>query len=575
MMAVAPVEAGQIAALVSPGPLARAHAAVDGMANCSRCHETGRKVTTAKCLACHQPIADRIARRSGVHRNADAGCVNCHTEHAGESADLRRLNPATFDHAKDTRFALDGVHAKIAGTCAACHKGRSFLDAGTACASCHTDVHKGSLGSRCETCHSTREGFKAARTSFNHATTRFPLTGRHAEVGCASCHKNGVFRGLGFESCTSCHTDPHARAFGTTCTTCHTTAGWATKNVDHTRTRFPLIGAHAKVECASCHTGKSMTAPLKFDTCASCHVNVHRESIRQDCRACHSESTFTGAPFDHAARTRFALDGKHAGLACAKCHPSVSPPGVPLAKRVADYRGASSECATCHGPKDPHKGEFGRVCDSCHGTASFDTRAFVHAGAPAFYGGSHSTVACDKCHVPSRTPLGTGPPRPVAACASCHKDAHLGQVGAACEACHTVDGAHFTAPQFSHARASFALTGKHETTDCAKCHKTETRAFPAGQGTAMLLKPLEAGCRSCHADVHLGQVDTRCETCHQTRSFKLLVFEHRGLQDFFAGFHGKYPCAACHKKETGTFPAGSGTAIRFRVGTTCIACHAK
>lgn len=47
----------------------------------------------------------------------------------------------------------------------------------------------------------------------------------------------------------------------------------------------------------------------------------------------------------------------------------------------------------------------------------------------------------------------------------------------------------------------------------------------------MLLKPIDGSCRSCHTD--------------------------------------------CHKKETGTFPAGAGTAIRFRVGTTCVACHAK
>jgi len=214
-----------------------------------------------------------------------------------------------------------------------------------------------------------------------------------------------------------------------------------------------------------------MTDPLRFDRCSACHVNVHRDSLKEDCKACHTETTFRGAPFDHSQRTKFALDGKHGGLECAKCHPTVSPREVPLARKM--------------------------------------------------------------------------------------------------------DGAHFAATRFSHVHAAFALTGKHETTDCTKCHRTDTRAFPAGPGTAMVLKPMDGRCQSCHADVHLGQVDTKCEACHQTSVFKLTVYTHKGLEDFFAGFHGKYACVACHKSETGVFPAGRGTAVRLQVGRTCIACHVR
>jgi hypothetical protein len=230
---------------------------------------------------------------------------------------------------------------------------------------------------------------------------------------------------------------------------------------------------------------------------------------------------------------------------------------------------------TCHAPKDPHKGEFGRVCDSCHRTATFDVKTFKHASAPGFYLGFHENVVCDKCHVPGRRPIGTGPSRPTPACGSCHRDAHLGQVGPTCENCHTVDGAKFKAAKFSHAGTDFALTGKHEVTDCAKCHRTETRAFPAGHGTAMLLRPMDARCRACHTDRHLGQVDDKCETCHQTGTFKLPTFAHKGLEGFFAGFHRNYTCVACHKNETGAFPAGPGTTVRFAVGRTCYACHNK
>lgn len=570
-----PAEAGQFASLVSPGPLSKAHASVDGVSQCAQCHETGRKVTTARCLACHQPIADRIARRSGVHRNADVGCVTCHTEHAGAAADLRRLTPGTFDHLKETGWALDGVHKATAANCAACHKTRSFLAARTACASCHTDVHKGALGTSCERCHSTTMPFKAARTVFDHSTAKFPLTGAHQSVKCEACHKNGGFRGVVFSSCASCHTDPHDKRFGATCTTCHTTERWTTRTVEHARTTFPLVGAHTKVACTGCHVSGKMTAPVRFDRCSACHVNVHRDSLKEDCQTCHTEATFRGARFDHASRTTFALDGKHAGLECAACHTTVSPREVPLARKVVDYRGASRECVACHATKDPHKGEFGRACDSCHRTATFDVKAFVHAGAADFYRGSHATVACDKCHVPGRTPIGTGSSKPSPACATCHRDVHLGQVGAACETCHSVDGAHFAATRFSHVHAAFALTGKHETTDCTKCHRTDTRAFPSGTGTAMVLKPLDGRCQSCHADIHLGQLDSKCETCHQTGAFKVPVYQHQGLDDFFAGFHGKYGCVACHKSDTGVFPAGRGTAVRFQVGRTCVACHPR
>ena len=70
LLAPAPrASAQEIGALVSPGPLARAHATLEGIANCQKCHEPGRKVTAAKCLACHKPIAERIAAKKGVHRN--------------------------------------------------------------------------------------------------------------------------------------------------------------------------------------------------------------------------------------------------------------------------------------------------------------------------------------------------------------------------------------------------------------------------------------------------------------------------------------------------------------------------
>ena len=168
--------------LISPGKLSKPHAKLEGIDNCQKCHEPGRKVTAEKCLACHKPIAERIAAKKGVHRDVKDDCVTCHVEHAGVDAELRPFDPKTFDHARETGFPLDGLHAPLAGKCESCHKGRSFLAAKPACASCHNDVHKGRLGSDCAHCHSTAVPFKETTKSFDHSRTAYPLTGAHANV---------------------------------------------------------------------------------------------------------------------------------------------------------------------------------------------------------------------------------------------------------------------------------------------------------------------------------------------------------------------------------------------------------
>ena len=578
LLAPASPAVAQLGTLASPGQLSRAHATLAGLTDCARCHEAGHEVTAAKCLACHKPIADRISRRVGVHRAVTATCVPCHVEHRGADVDLRRFDTRGFDHRAVTGFALEGQHARVAANCAACHKARSFLAARATCASCHADVHKGSLGADCTRCHSTAVTFKQTRTQFDHGTAQFALTGAHRTVSCEKCHVGGVFRGLRFDSCASCHKPPHRNTLATSCTACHVTDHWSTRVMDHARTRFPLVGQHATVACERCHT-TGITAPLAFERCSSCHSNVHRDSVRDDCRACHTEHGFRGATFDHAARTTFPLVGRHEGLPCRKCHTSLSPPGAPLASTIADFGGLRRECVACH--KDQHKGEYGRTCDACHRPASFKTAGFVHPRAPDFYAGRHAGVACARCHVradvaPGGTSAATRQARvPDRACATCHADVHLGQLGGACDRCHAVDAPRMAAAtRFSH-KAAFTLTGGHATLECAKCHPSQTGLFPSGPGTAKRMKPLSTECRGCHEDPHLGQVDGRCRMCHLTASFEMAAYEHHGLDALFStASHARLPCRSCHKRETAQFPAGRGSAIRLKgLGKTCLECH--
>lgn len=616
----------QLGQMMSPGRLARAHASLEGAANCQKCHEAGKGVVADKCLSCHRPIADRIRLKKGVHKDVTTDCVSCHVEHAGVDAELRPFDTKAFDHAADAGFALTGRHAAV--QCQSCHKTRSFLAAKPACASCHVDVHKGQLGSDCARCHAVSVAFKNTRQQFDHSRTGFPLVGAHRRIDCATCHPNGRYTRatragaapMGGQSsattCQSCHKSPHRTAVGNACATCHSSETWRTQKIDHARTGFPLKGLHARVDCASCHRQSAVKTPLKAQKCADCHSDPHKGRFKQDCATCHNERGFGGAPFDHAAQTKFPLEGSHAKLACVACHtrgpvPSparsgAAPPrqtGPPVSKNL-EFRGLKMDCASCH--RDVHQGEVGTACQACHNSATFRQVKYVHKTQPEFFAGNHAGLSCAKCHgtrtpapgpsapaagrsaAPPRAASAVQPARPgesdisrwkfkgvTADCASCHRDPHLGQLGASCERCHTVEAAKFAAPKFSHATTGFALTGKHEPLPCAKCHKTETGAFPSGQGTAVRFKGVGSECRACHQDTHLGQLGKKCELCHDTRAFTIPGYTHLLRKDMSEGRHVGLECRACHKREEATFPDGPGVAVRF-IGLPdgCASCHA-
>jgi hypothetical protein len=439
-------------------------------------------------------------------------------------------------------------------------------------------VHKAQLGADCIRCHSAHTPFKATRRTFDHNRTSYVLTGAHRVVDCGKCHSGGRFRELRYDQCSSCHR-PHRRTLGPSCTTCHNTGTWTTRLTDHAATGFRLQGAHAQVTCAKCHTS-GVAARLQADRCGTCHADVHRQSVKEDCGACHDARSFRGATFDHRAKTSFALVGRHDGLQCRKCHTNIATAGLPLARQVVDFGGLKDECVTCH--EDKHKGEFGRSCDACHRQVKFSVTGFSHTRAAGFFGDRHTGVTCVRCHVRppggtrARTPnAGGGAALPSMDCQTCHSDVHLGQVGTACERCHGIDAPKFAASRFSHDRAAFALTGKHQVIACGRCHATETRRYPGGEGTAMRLTQLPSACSACHKDPHLGQIQSQCNTCHTAASFNIFSYKHSALSTIFNGLHGSIRCQACHKRETGAFPSGRGTTVRFKVPTSCVACHPR
>ena len=523
---------------ISPGPLSRAHARLEGSRNCLECHDPDRGASSAKCLACHATLRARIETGRGLHARAEYGeCRKCHVEHQGEEYELvwwGKAGRESFDHGL-TGHALEGRHRHL--DCDRCHVPavgpsdpasgggmlpRTYIGLATACSSCHVDEHRGQLAGRsCDVCH-TQEAWHPA-PGFDHARTSWPLTGRHAVVDCARCHTTTrsdsarlavtyrVFRGVS-TTCTSCHDDTHRGRLGTRCETCHSTSSWRgalSTRFDHARTAWPLEGRHAALACERCHApGKPLR--VAHARCTDCHADAHVGQLahRADggrCESCHDVAGFRPVRFglDEHATTRYPLEGAHLAVACDRCHQVTVPSSRRTEKETVRLRFASTRCAECH--RDPHGGGVARLvseggCESCHRVDSWRTVEFDHAQTTYPLLGRHARVGCTDCH--RESPGGEAPgvlrfAGVIRTCEGCHRDPHQGQFdrgrSTACDRCHTTDDLRATG--FDHDRDSaYRLDGAHARLDCAACHRRETR----GEESFVRYRPLPTTCSGCH-----------------------------------------------------------------------------
>ncbi len=416
--------------LVMPGPLIEGHAKLEG--DCANCHSPfSPKAQNDLCLSCHKDVAaDGRAKRGlhGLRKDVAANdCRHCHADHKGRPADIVQLDKATFDHA-GTNFALAGQHASVG--CQECHKtGKKFRQAPSACVDCHTaaDPHKGQVSNQCATCHNPKAWSQIK--NFDHGKTKFVLTGRHADVGCKSCHAGERYKNVSM-LCADCHRqqDVHQGRNGTKCETCHTTKGWQGTAFDHdTQTKFPLLGKHQPLGCEKCHKEDPRRVKVEL-TCISCHLkdDVHKSLLGKDCLSCHGEGGWkTDTKFDHAM-SRFALEGKHAKAKCEDCH------------KTKLYRDAPIACSGCHSDKKTHDGRLGPNCGACHNVTDWKQARFDHDRQTKFkLSGRHVKAACYSCHTTRNSEKAAAPTD----CYSCHKsrDQHRGAFGRNCGKCHTPD----------------------------------------------------------------------------------------------------------------------------------------
>jgi hypothetical protein len=187
-------------------PLEGRHEKVD----CHACHTAAvaTQHLATNCAACH--------RADDVHAGKLGNdCAACHTP-AGWRSEIG------FDHDL-TSFPLVGLH--VAVPCEQCHVTRAYKDIQPGCNSCHRtdDVHHGALGTDCARCHSPN-GWRI--WEFDHGKeTDFALSGAHAKLTCASCHKQPADQVKLDSGCAYCHTqdDVHLGQYGRQCQRCHST----------------------------------------------------------------------------------------------------------------------------------------------------------------------------------------------------------------------------------------------------------------------------------------------------------------------------------------------------------------
>jgi len=362
---------------------------------CAACHlRDGRDVykfqnaSSGFCTSCHKNIhSDQF--RPDYRSEA---CLTCH-----DTTSFTKLKP--FNHDTETHFRLTGDHLRIKNQCTKCHTPTSrilsekprkfagkFIFANREngyCTECHTNVHLDQFHQKyreqaCSQCHTTDTFL--TRLPFDHASTGYTITGKHANLECRECHKptsvkfpsplpryksQFMFPDLANRNCATCHKDPHNGKLGSRCINCHSEQhAWS--SIDDFHKNYLLVGAHNLLSCEQCHgpdNHRRLTGAS--ERCVFCHKkDDHHNGGLPECAQCHTQQNWQILNFSHSL-TQFPLTGAHRSATCNACH------------KRGIYEGTPYDCQSCHardaqGVSFPNHALAGfEDCGSCHNPFSF------------------------------------------------------------------------------------------------------------------------------------------------------------------------------------------------------------
>ncbi|HEY1471271.1 MAG TPA: hypothetical protein VGF61_19670 [Candidatus Acidoferrum sp.] len=414
----------------------------------------------------------------------------------------------------------------------------------------------GPLTIPCENCH-TATGWRPIKAApeFDHNKTAYPLRGMHEKVACTLCHVKPVFTNVG-KNCADCHADIHRRQFGPNCAQCHTVQGWdvATQKLKDHQNRFPLLGAHAAVDCSECHKGAATGVYFGLSTqCDSCHLKDWQNTTNpphksnpsvfpaSNCQGCHSFDSWLGAKFDHST-TGFQLTNGHANVPCASCHINNNY-NLQIAPTDCGHSGCHlSTWQQTTNPPHPKAGPAFAAsnCVTCHSsTVSWSIVTFDHSSTGFQLTNGHANVPCASCHINNNYTLTIAPTD--CGNSGCHltkwqqttTPVHASSgpaFGAAnCANCHTPKG--WDAASFDHSITGWPLTGAHASAQCALCHVNNNYSLTSAN----------TDCYGCHqtqwnSTQNMGGnvpnhvvrsfPPSLCSQCHNTTDWAQSTFDH-------------------------------------------------